>query len=57
MPEDGGDLLLNLVKEALVNFGFAVKATGPSTFFVKRTGGTPSFILAQNGSVIHIRKQ
>lgn len=56
IPKVGGDTLLNLVKKALVEYGFDVSLMGPSTFLFKGTGGTPSFILAQDGQVIRIWK-
>ena len=57
MPKVGGVSLLNLVKKALVEYGFAVSTLGPSTFRFKGDGGTPSFTLVQEGPVIRIRKQ
>lgn len=57
IPVAGGDLLLNLVKDALVEYGFAISPRGQSTFLFKGTAGTPLFTLAQNGPMICIWTQ
>jgi hypothetical protein len=55
--QDGSVPLLNLIKEALFEYGLSLFATGPSTCIFKERNSDALITLEQEGSVVHIRMQ